>query len=92
MILVLIPTAVIHLDEPHAGLGEAPRQQALAAEVGWPCRCPTDRLLARRDSAPAWPAIRVLRSSRPGAAACMRKPSSIDWITPSSCSSSGRCD
>ena len=30
---MLVPAAVADLDEPHAGLGEAPGQQALAAEV-----------------------------------------------------------
>jgi hypothetical protein len=55
MIGVLIPTAVRDLDEAHARLAEAPRQQALAAKVA-ALQVPAAKFLPTR-SAPASPSI-----------------------------------
>ena len=73
------------LDEAHAGLGEAPGQQALAcrnravAASSMPYS-----LLRRRRSRPS-------RSSTPGTALCMRNASSYDSITPSTSGTATPC-
>ena len=79
-VAVLVPlhdrVAVRDLDEPHAALGEAAGQQALAAEVRG------DGVVQAVEPA-ASPATRRERSSISGISVCMRKASSNESMRPS---------
>ena len=64
-VVVLIPAAMVELDETHAALGQPAREQAVRGEA---CRACAPRRRKRRTSPPA----RLLKSVSSGTEVCMR--------------------